>query len=63
MQSEYAGQTVTFAYESDAVAEDAQQNGELASGEYPSCNSGVRQLPGVSSKVSSTSRVPMSLSE
>jgi len=36
MQSEYAGQTVTFAYESDAVAEDAQQNGELASGEYPS---------------------------
>ena len=35
MQSESAGQIVTFAYESDAVAEDAQQNGELASGEYP----------------------------
>ena len=36
MQSEYAGQIAAFAYESEAVAEDAQQNGELASGEYPS---------------------------
>ena len=35
MQSEYAGQIAAFAYESEAVAEDAQQNGELASGEYP----------------------------
>ena len=35
MQSDYAGQFVSFAYESDAVAVNAQQKGELASGEYP----------------------------
>ena len=35
MQSDYAGRFVSFAYESDAVSENAQQKGELASGEYP----------------------------
>ena len=33
--ADYAGRFVSFAYESDAVSENAQQKGELASGEYP----------------------------
>ena len=35
MQSDFAGRFVSFAYESEAVSETAQQKGELASGEYP----------------------------
>ena len=35
MLSAYAGNLVSCAYESDAVAQNAQQKGELASGEYP----------------------------
>ena len=35
VQSGFAGRFVSFAYESDAVSENAQQKGELASGEYP----------------------------
>ena len=34
MQAEYAEALRSFAYESDAAAEDAQQMGEIASGEY-----------------------------
>ena len=35
MLSAYAGNLVSCAYESNAVAQNAQQKGELASGEYP----------------------------
>ena len=35
MQTAYAGEILPFTYESGAVSEDAQLNGELASGEYP----------------------------
>lgn len=34
LKSACAGELRTFKYESDVIAEDAQQNGELASGEY-----------------------------
>lgn len=34
MRAKYAGTLQSFAYESDAVAEDAQQMGEMPSGEY-----------------------------
>ena len=35
LKSSYAEELRTFKYDSDVIAEDAQQNGEMASGEYP----------------------------
>ena len=35
LRSSYAEELRTFKYDSDVIAEDAQQNGEMASGEYP----------------------------
>ena len=35
LKSSYAEELLTFKYDSDVIADDAQQNGEMASGEYP----------------------------
>lgn len=35
LKSSYAEELRTYKYDSDVIAEDAQQNGEMASGEYP----------------------------